>query len=185
MSLQRIAIRSHLASMLKTAIPECQGRVYPSRAAPLDDTKLPAICIYTRSERVELFASAPKVYRRYARVQIEIFARGDETVDDVLDTLAHKVEMAIFSNPMLKVKIGANVEEGAADSTLVESTLDISAEGNSPIGVCGVTWDIEYYEDAPNDLTAELPELDIVDVGIDLAAPDGKLEATDTIILNP
>jgi len=275
MSLARKNIRTHLQNMLIAAVPEVNGRVFPSRAAPIDDKNLPSILIYTRSESAELFSDAPKQYLKKARTQIEIVAKGDETVDDTLDEIAEKVFKAIVANPKLGVIAGGTaatgnvtisgnastvvpvntiliraddgaeyktitaatlsgspatdtvgvvqttltsrigncdagniltlktpivgvsgvvvangglsggvageVMEAAADSVYTESSMDISAEGSTHIGACGVTFEIEYYEDGPGDLSANYPPLVTAQAGWDLAPPDGTLEAEDTI----
>lgn len=276
MSSQRAAIRTHLQNILLAAVPEVGGRVYPSRAAPIDDKALPAILIYTRSETAELISEAPKQYKKMARTQIEIVAKGDETVDDVLDAIADKVFKAVVGNPKLGLIVGGTaatgnvtftgtngtvipintilirpydgakyktlvaatisgttatvgveqiapfssrsgnaeaglvmalinpitgitgiavaaggfsggvageVSEAAADSTYTESSLEINADGSTHIGACGVTFDIEYYEDGPGDLSVNYPPLVTMQTGWDLAPPDGTLEAEDIITL--
>lgn len=276
MSNPRASIRTHLQNMLIAAVPEVSGRVFPSRAAPIDDKSLPAILIYTRSETAELLSDSPKQYKKTARTQIEIVAKGDETVDDVLDAIADKVFKAIVANPKLGLIVGGTaatgnitftgtngtvipantilirpydgatyktlasatisgttatvgvvqnspfasrsgnadaglvmalatpitgitgiavsvgglaggiageVSEAAADSVYTESSLEINADGSTHIGACGVTFDVEYYEDGPADLTINYPPLITMQTGWDLAPPDGTLEAEDSITL--
>lgn len=276
MASKRSQIRIHLQSILTAAIPEVKGRVYPSRAAPIDDKNLPAILIYTRSESAEMMSVAPKQYVKKARTQIEIVAKGNETVDDILDDLADKVFKAVTANEKLGVVVGgtpatgsvtftgtngtvipagtilkrtydasryktitagtitggavtiATVQtvftdrsgnspagddillitpiigvsgnpviasggfvsgiagtlvEAADDCVYVESNLDISAEGSQHIGACGVTFDVEYNEDGPDDQTADYPPLITIHAQYDLAPPDGTIDATDIINL--
>lgn len=76
------------------------------------------------------------------------------------------------------------VEDNAAvDMVLVETNSDFAAEGAQPIGGLALGYDVEWYQEAPTDLTGDMPPLESMGVKYDLAPTDGTIDAVDEILL--
>lgn len=268
----RKRIREYTKATLLAALPDMAGKIFTSRAAPVDDRKLPAIIIFTPNEPVTIFNDAPRTYSRKTRLSVGLLAAAIEGVDDVLDDLAERVEQALNSNLTLSVVVGGTVAAGgvtftgtngtvvpqgtvlkrdgqqwvtqaaltlsgttgtvavkcktvglygnvpantaltlatpitgitgaataaggltggtngvpdsaAVDMVLVETNSDFRSEGAQPIGGLAIGYDVEWYEDAPTDLTGDMPPLESMGVKWDLAPTDGTIDAVDEILL--
>lgn len=93
-------LRKLIREAAKTQLSGITGvTLYESRVYPF--SQLPAIAIYTETERVEIDESSMGRQQRILAVIIEIRAQASEDVDDELDRLAAEVEQAIAADQTL------------------------------------------------------------------------------------
>ncbi|WAP69043.1 hypothetical protein [Jiella pelagia] len=150
-------------------------KVFTSRAQALSPSDLPCIVVYSRSEAVEEYNAAPLEYKRTVSIAIEIIANGLRELDDALDDIAEDVERVVFSDDTLG---GA-----CSDIRLSQVEMDITSEGDTPIGSCRLTFDCIYYKEAPQDLSGALDNFDKAHLRYDISPSDGSNEAEDEVIM--
>ncbi len=157
MSSKREEIRAAVLAILEGISQVTTGsgdaaisRIYTNRAKKLWPNELPAILIYTRSEASEIGVAAPRAYKRIMKLAIEIVCKGAEesNFDDTIDTISEDVEQRIFRNETLNGLV--------SDILLSDTEMDYVMEGDQPIGAAVLTFNVEYWTDAP----IEQPDLD-------------------------
>lgn len=132
-------------------------RVYTNRMRALsarpaqrsDRSQLPALVIYTRNEKAEIFNAAPREYKCSVELIIELIDDASDGVDDLLDSMAETVER-IFGRD-------DTIAETADDCEYVGSDMTIIADGvERPIGAVAISFQATYYRTAPDG--SELPD---------------------------
>jgi len=169
MSEKRKAIRQKVVERLlyKT---RAEDRVFSNPARSIWSEQLPAVIVYSRSENVSEFSSAPRTLKRQLRLTIECVAAADEGLDDELDELAEEVEAAIGSDESL--------DGLSTDCVLEEADLQLKGDGNTIVGSCALTYLVTYFTELVDD--SEKPPLERIGVAYDLRS-DESIEATDTV----
>jgi len=161
-------------------------RVSTSRKSRVWSKRLPAIVIYTLTNRAEEFESAPKSYRRTLRLACELWVSKPspepDVPDDELDALSREVEALIL--PAIPAIIAA-VDDGDLSHSGYEGfEADFDEEGRKPIGGGRCTFVFAYIE-TPDYLPADgLAPFDRIHIEHDLAPADGTPEAVDDIALD-
>jgi hypothetical protein len=85
-----------------TGLTTTGSNVFRSRVFPLETTKLPAICVFTKSETVDFDTlHIPRSIMRTLDVQVEAYVSGTSNYDDTLDTIAVEVEEALAADVTL------------------------------------------------------------------------------------
>lgn len=155
---QRKLIRDHAVSMLmgQTA---AGSKVFANRVRPLISNgwldRLPAIVIYTLDESSEIFNAAPREYMRTVQLMVEIQARAEESLDDVLDAIADDVERILLRDDTL----GGTVN----DLRYAQTRMALREDGENLIGACLIQFDAEYLDERPDDeFNATLDDLNTV-----------------------
>jgi hypothetical protein len=126
----RAQIRAAVVTAL-TGLTTTADRVYEARIYPLDDSILPGLCIYTRSESAENDGSAGAfALLRELPLVVEAYAKASPTVDGELDTIAEEVETALGSADKLgglaKIFVGpvsSEIEVGDQDAERPSAVL--------------------------------------------------------------
>lgn len=171
MSEARKNIRQKVVELLlyKTA---AEDRVFSNPARNLWQENLPAILVYSRSETVNEFSSAPRTLKRSLRLAIECVANADENLDDQLDDLTEEVERAL----------GADESLGglASDCLLEEVTMELKGDGQTVIGSCALTYLVTYFSEIKDE--SEIVPLEGIDIAYDLNSNESR-EAEDKIDL--
>lgn len=136
MSHVRNQIRNRIATLV-TGLPVTGASVYKMRRYALDDSKLPAICVYTGDESSSLITVGARTLRRVINVVVEVFAKGaSATISDTIDNICVSAEEAIAGDFTLN---------GLAKSTVLTSTeTDVNIEGESGIGSARLVYAVEY-----------------------------------------
>ena len=112
-------------------------RVYNSITFPTQESKLPAIIVYSEDETGEIFNTAPRDYLRKVRIITEIKAQANETeLADTLDDIAEQIETIIFKKDDYD-------ELQLEDIVLSESNM-IFDLGKRPMGACKIVWTVSY-----------------------------------------
>jgi hypothetical protein len=178
-SLQRKLIRKEAVAILLNQIPAIGARVFSNRRTAIFDSELPLIGVYDDGEpSITTTADGPREYKRTVALKFEIVADdSSETVlEDVLDDIAHALEQIFFRNDTLNKK--------STGSRLVKVEKDFSIEGKKVIGACTVTFEIDYYVDAPEAASDNFSAFEEAGVEIDTApAPDSVPEIEAEIVL--
>lgn len=85
-----------------TGLTTTGSNVFRSRVFPIETTKLPALCVYTKSEAVDFDTlTINRSIMRNLEVMIEAYVSGTSNYDDDLDTIAVEVEEALSADVTL------------------------------------------------------------------------------------
>jgi hypothetical protein len=133
----RQQIREYFGTTL-TGLSTTGSNSYESRVYPIENSKLPALVIYTKSETSEpIVIGTDRVMSRELSVVVEGYAKATSNFDDTIDTISKEVEEAIAADRTLG---------GLAKDTYLESTqIDFNAEGEKPLGFVSLTFISNYY----------------------------------------
>jgi hypothetical protein len=132
----RQQIREAAAALL-TGLTTTGPRVYPSRVYPLAEGQLPALRIYATEESAAMLTiHAPKLLERRLTLVVECCAKAGADLDDVLDTMAKEVETALGNAPTLSSK--------AKDSVLTSTEIELIGDGDQPLGVARLSFEVMY-----------------------------------------
>jgi len=133
----RQQIREYFGTNL-TGLSTTGSNVYESRVYPIENSKLPALIIYTKSETSEpIVIGTDRVMSRELSVVVEGYEKATSNFDDTIDTISKEVEEAIAADRTLG---------GLAKDTYLESTqIDFNAEGEKPLGFVSLTFISNYY----------------------------------------
>lgn len=142
---ERQAIREAIVSQLVGIAPafrtDARNRVFKSRHAPVRQSELPAINVYTESESVKpgSESTAPRELTRTVTVAIEAWAQMTENVDDALDELALQIETAMDLDLELA---------GTAFQCVLNSTeIGITTNSERPMGVVHLEYAVTFHTD--------------------------------------
>ena len=138
----RQQIREYFGTTL-TGLTTTGSNVTESRVYPIEDSKLPALVIYTKSETSEpIVMGTDRVMSRELSVVVEGYAKATSNFDDTIDTISKEVEEAIAADRTL---------DGLAKDTYLESTeIEFNAEGEKPLGYVSLTFLTNYYVQETN-----------------------------------
>lgn len=133
----RQQIREYFGSNLN-GLSTTGSNVYESRVYPIENSKLPALVIYTKSEISEpIVIGTDRVMSRELSVVVEGYAKATSNFDDTIDTISKEVEEAIAADRTLG---------GLAKDTYLESTeIEFNSEGEKPLGFVSLTFISNYY----------------------------------------
>ena len=136
MSHVRQQIRDDIVTTL-TGLTTTGSNVFRSRIFPLEETNLPALCIYTKSEASEYDTiGLPRSVNRVLDVAVEAYVKGVSNYDNTLDTIAVEVEEAIAAD----ITLGGV----AKDAQITAFEADFAGDGEQPVAVGRFTITVEY-----------------------------------------
>lgn len=132
----RQQIRDRIATLV-TGLPTTGASVYKMRRYALDDSKMPAICVYTTDESSGLITVGTRTLRRVINAVVEIYAKGaSATIHDTIDGICVSAEEAIAADFSLN---------GLAKSCILTSTeTDVNVDGQNGIGSARLVYAVEY-----------------------------------------
>lgn len=146
----RKLIRKKVQEVLKAAkIPNVGDDVFCRKSSNHDDGDLPYIIIYPNNESAQRFDEAPKRYKRFFDVVVEIITTHDtdDELCDELDDLSYHVEAAIESDETLQgMKAYSTAGKCFEDTEITSVQYDIQADGSSPIGAVRMTYSVSYVD---------------------------------------
>jgi hypothetical protein len=142
MAHQRETIRAAVCAAL-SGHTVAGTRVFPQRFLPLRNAELPAVLVYTLSEKVtpESAAFAPRVLERDLDLIVEGLVTLTDGVDDDLDDLAESIETAMHADETFG--------DVCADSILEDTSIGIDADGDKLIGSVALSYRVRYQTEAP------------------------------------
>jgi len=132
----RKAIRDHIKTTL-TGLTTTGANVYQTRFFPLAETKLPAICIYSKSEVSEYVSiTVPRTVMHEVEFTVEAYVKAVSGVEDTIDAIGVEVAEAL----------AADVTRNglAKDTRVTEFDVDFNAEGDQPVGIATFTVMVDY-----------------------------------------
>lgn len=120
-----------------TGLTTTGSNVFRSRIYPLEQTKLPGLCIFTRSEAVEFDTlTMARSINRVLDVMIEAYVSATANYDNTLDQIAVEVEEALAAN----VTLGGL----AKDTQVTAFEADFSGDGEQPVAIGRFTVTVQY-----------------------------------------
>ncbi|MFZ9079456.1 MAG: hypothetical protein ACO23H_13045 [Alphaproteobacteria bacterium] len=127
-----------------TGLTTTGSNVFRSRIYPLEQSKLPGLCVFTRSENVEFDTlTISRSVSRVLDVIIEGYVSATSNYDDTLDQIAVEVEEALAAD----VTLGGL----AKDTQVTAFEADFSGDGEQPVAVGRFTVTVQYRT-AENDV---------------------------------
>lgn len=166
----RTLIRRYVVARLREAAEAAQGRVFSSRIAPLRKATLPCLVVWTRNEKAEIYNTAPRSLERACELVVDVYAALNETLDEVLDQMAKRVEWLVHRDES---------QGGLAKSTVLTSTeTGLAREGQKVFGRAGLIFTVKYELPTEEDV---LPVFKGMNVQWDLAPTDGRIDAEDRL----
>lgn len=130
----RQQVREEIASIL-VGLATTGTRVFTSRTYPIRDVDLPCLRIKTEQERVEyVTVNQPAQQEREITLVIEAIAKATENLDDTLDDICKEVELVIDS-----------VATISKDIQLAGTNIEMSVEGNQPVGMATMIYRMKVY----------------------------------------
>ena len=137
MAHKRQSIRERVASTL-TGLTTTGSNVFQSRVYPIENTKLPCLLIYTREETSEpLVMKPPRTIEKVLSLVVEGYVKANTNFDDTIDTICEEVEEALFTDRL--------INNLALDSFLVNTEISYNGEGDNPLGIVVMTFQITYH----------------------------------------
>ena len=137
MAHKRQSIRERVASTL-TGLTTTGANVFQSRVYPIENTKLPCLLIYTREETSEpLTTNPPRAIEKVLSLVVEGYVKANTNFDDTIDTICEEVEEALFTDRL--------INDLALDSFLVNTDISYNGEGDNPLGIVVMTFQITYH----------------------------------------
>ena len=137
MAHKRQSIRERVASTL-TGLTTTGSHVFQSRVYPIENTKLPCLLIYTREETSEpLTTNPPRAIEKVLSLVVEGYVKANTNFDDTIDTICEEVEEALFTDRL--------INDLALDSFLINTDISYNGEGDNPLGIVVMTFQITYH----------------------------------------
>lgn len=141
MTHQRKEIRDAIVSILSGASIVAAGRVYSNRTLTLDydQDEIPAINVTTLPETssVDEFSGASGLMRELTvTIEAVVASRDNETIDDAMDEIAEKIEIAMESDQSLSGNV--------IDSYLTGTDGDIESDGNVTLAYVRLEYLVRY-----------------------------------------
>ena len=141
----RRQIREAVATAV-TGLTTTGARVFQSRVYPLQDTELPALLVYSRSEISEpVTIHSPRMLDRALDLEIVAVAKATADLDDTLDQICKEVEIAL-AMPL------AGLASLAETISLQSTDIELRGETEKPTGRATMTYRVDYFnlENAPD-----------------------------------
>ena len=133
----RQQIRERVATTL-TGLTTTGSNVFQSRVYPLENTKLPCLLIYTREESSQPLAmNPPRSIEKVLQLVVEAYVKANTNYDDTIDTICKEVEEALFTDRL--------INNLAKDSFLVSTEINYNGDGDNPLGIVVMTFEIAYH----------------------------------------
>lgn len=132
----RQQIREQFATQI-TGLTTTGSNVFQSRVYNLEAGDLPAVIVYTKSEDSEPDTlGTNRILIRNLSLVCECYVKGVLNFDDTLDTISKEIETAIAADATL---------DGLAKDVFIESTeIDYNGDGEKPVAVATLTFDVMY-----------------------------------------
>jgi hypothetical protein len=150
MSVPRKEFRHDVVNRLMNRTP-AGARVFANRRLPMFgsdiQSSVPAILVYTTTERVTQFNNSPRIYKRVTSLEVQIASPMIDTLDDALDVFGGLVERILLTDDTL--------------GGLVESIEPVGSSRGYPEGgereFAGLVlfFDVSYLFQMPDEITNE------------------------------
>jgi hypothetical protein len=129
-----------------TGLATTGPNVYDSKLYNILQGELPALAVYTQNETSEISTIAPNVtLDRELEVIIECYAEANQNIENTLDTIAGEVENSLGTDLTLN-----NL---CITQFLSSTDIDFTSEGEKPLGICKLTYNVRYMNTVTNSST--------------------------------
>lgn len=126
-----------------TGLATTGANVYDSKLYNILQGELPALAVYTQNETSEISTIAPNVtLDRELEVIIECYAEANENIENTLDTIASEVENSLGTD--------LSLNNLAITQFLSSTDIDFTSEGEKPLGICKLTYNVRYMNNVTN-----------------------------------
>ena len=133
----RQQIRERVATTL-TGLTTTGSNVFQSRVYPIEESKLPCLLIYTKDETSEPLAmTPPRSIEKILSLVIEAYVKANNNFDDTIDTICKEVEEALYADRL--------INNLAKDSFLTNTEINFNSDGDNPVGIVVMTFEIAYH----------------------------------------
>lgn len=133
----RQQIRERVATTL-TGLTTTGSNVFQSRVYPIEESKLPCLLIYTKDETSEPLAmSSPRSIEKILNLVVEAYVKTNNNFDDTIDTICKEVEEALYADRL--------INNLAKDSFLTNTEINFNSDGDNPVGIVVMTFEIAYH----------------------------------------
>jgi hypothetical protein len=133
----RQQIRERVATTL-TGLTTTGSNVFQSRVYPIEESKLPCLLIYTKDETSEPLAmSPPRSIEKILSLVVEAYVKANNNFDDTIDTICKEVEEALYADRL--------INNLAKDSFLTNTEINFNSDGDNPVGIVVMTFEIAYH----------------------------------------
>lgn len=130
-------VRQQIRDRMVTTLSAINGvTVYPMRKYALDQSKLPAILVYTMEENSSLMTIGNRTLNRTVNCAVEALVKSNADVADVVDDLCADIEAALGND--------FNLNNLAKSCILQDTQIDISVEGENPVSSARMTFAVNY-----------------------------------------
>lgn len=173
----REAARQALLNRTRAADRVSTNRAKPVPQRPMarsEEGTLPTLLVYTRSEQVALFDESPRRYRRTVELVVEAVAEEVTDLDGELDDFAQEVEVAMLRDDTL----GGTLN----DLRLASTATAIADEGAKLMGAAIITFEAEYFTEAPVPGTDDLDEFGSLHTRYSLEGEQEEPDQAQTIL---
>ncbi|MCC7041109.1 MAG: hypothetical protein IT516_12445 [Burkholderiales bacterium] len=135
----RRQIREAVGTKL-TGLTTTGSRVYQSRVYPVQNTELPCLLVFARSESVEAESvHAPRVLSRLLQIEVDAVTKATADLDDTLDQICKEVEIA------LAPPVSGGLMNLVEDIVLRSTDIELSGSAEKPTGVARMVFEVSYY----------------------------------------
>ena len=129
-----------------TGLATTGSNVHDTRLYNFTQGNLPALVVYTQNETSEISTISPTVtLDRELEVIIECYAEANQNIENTLDTIASEVENSLGSDLTLN-----NL---CITQFLSSTDIDFTSEGEKPLGICKLTYNVRYMNSVTNSTT--------------------------------
>lgn len=129
--------RQAIRDAVKARLSEVPLRVFGSRVYPMGQTELPGVLVYTRNETIlTATMGRPRTQERSLSLVIEIYVRGVDNFDDVLDDIAADVEAAVTED--------VTWDGIALDTTISSMDINFNDGADQPVGAAAIELEVIY-----------------------------------------
>lgn len=133
----RQQIRERVATTL-TGLATTGSNVFQSRVYPLENNKLPCLLVYTTEEASEpIVMTPPRTIEKMLNLVVEAYVKANSNYDDTIDTICQEVEEALYGDRL--------INDLAKDSYLISTEISYNGEGDNPLAIVVMTFEICYH----------------------------------------
>lgn len=131
----RTQVRAAAVTAL-TGLTTTGSRVYDSLVYPMQDKQLPGLRIDTGDEDIAVESIDGELLARTLQLVVQACVKQNTNYNDTVDDIIKEVEIAISGNQAL----------GGAKAVLLKSIhVELSGDGEKPVAVATMTFEVLYY----------------------------------------
>jgi hypothetical protein len=143
----RKSIRDNITTTL-TGLATTGSNVFQTRFFALAEAKLPALCIYSRTEASEYSTmTVPRTVLHECEFTVEAYVKATSGVEDTIDAIGVEVAEALAAD--------VTRSSLAKDTRVTDFAVDFNAEGDQPVGIATFTVIVDYAT-VENDMEAAI-----------------------------